>query len=221
MTTATLATTAVQVHPLKFLGLRTWLDGRPLLDTMEPYRQQILTDGLFALRDDGPPQYMRVLTGRAKKNAKTTDAVLAALYKLLAWKASGHKGNQVYFVASDLGQANDDLDLCKKLIAGNPVLAHELELYRNVVHRKDGRGFVDILPAGDAPGLHGKTYLFLVVDELQRRKIIASWKPWNSTAPDPMRNSGSRAMRPSRRRRAFRSTTCSNSMTRSLTLGST
>src|SRR5262245_40559238 len=94
-----------QVHPLKFFGLMTWIDGRPLLEVMEPYRQQILTEALHTFRPDGSPQYKRVLTGRAKKNSKTSDAVLVALYRLLAWVPAGHKGNQVYFVASDLAQA--------------------------------------------------------------------------------------------------------------------
>ena len=159
-----------QLDPLKFFNLCRWLDRRPLLTVMEPYRQTILHDALYAFREDGAPQYKRVLTGRAKKNSKTSDAVWAALYKLLAWKAAGQKGNQIYFVASDLGQANDALDLCKKLIAVTPILAHEVDVYRNVVHRKDGQGFIEILPSGDALGLHGKTYLFLVVSELHTQK---------------------------------------------------
>lgn len=162
-----------QVSPLRFFELLVWIDGRPLLDVMEPYRQQILMEALFTFRDDGSPLYRRVLTGRGKKNSKTSDAVLAALYKLLAWKAAGRAGNQVFFVASDLGQANDDLDLCKKLIRCNPVLEAELVIQRNVIERKDGQGFVEILPAGDAPGLHGKTYLFLVVDELHTQRTYA------------------------------------------------
>jgi hypothetical protein len=161
---------AEQVDPLKFFALLKWIDGRPLLDVMEPYRQAILREALYTFRPDGAPQYKRVLTGRAKKNSKTTDAVLAALYKLLAWKSAGHKGNQVFFVASDLGQANDALDLCKKLIAVNPVLGHELEVYRNMIQRQDCKGFVEILPAGDALGLHGKTYLLYVHSELHTQK---------------------------------------------------
>lgn len=160
----------VQVDPMEFLGLLTWIDGRPLLDVMEPYRQKILTEALFTLRPDGAPLYRRVLTGRAKKNFKTCDAVLAALYKCLVWKPAGHKQNQVYFVASDLAQAADDLDLTKLLIRRNPMLQAELTIKSNIVERKDGKGFIEILPARDAQGLHGKTYLFLVVDELHTQK---------------------------------------------------
>ena len=159
-----------QVSPLHFLSLLRWLDGQPLLDVMEPYRQTILTEALSAVRSDGAPLYRRVLTGRAKKNSKTTDAVLSGLYKLLAWHSAGRKGNQIYFVASDLGQAADDLDLCKKLIRCNPVLDREVLIKQNIIERLDGQGFLEILPAGDAQGLHGKTYLFLVVDELHTQK---------------------------------------------------
>lgn len=159
-----------QVHPLKFYGLLNWLDGRPLLDVMEPYRQRIHSEFLYTFRADGSPLYKRGLKGRGKKNSKTTDEVLAGLYKLMCWKAAGSAGNQVFFVASDMGQANDDLDLCKKLIRCNPLLQAELTLRSNVIERNDGKGFIEILPAGDAAGLHGKTYLLLVVDELHTQK---------------------------------------------------
>lgn len=160
-----------QIHPLAFLRHLLWVDGHtPLIDTIEPYRQDIFTTALFTFRADGQPQYKRVLTGRAKKTFKTTDAVLAALYKLFAWQAAGGKGNQVYFVASDLGQANDDLDLAKKLVRQNPMLADAVLIKSNIIELKDGTGFIEILPAKDAQGLHGKTYLFLVVDELHTQK---------------------------------------------------
>jgi Phage Terminase len=160
----------VQVDPLEFFGLLTWIDGRPLLDVMEAYRQTILREALFTFREDGAPHYRRVLTGRGKKNSKTTDAVLAALYKCLVWQSAGAKQNQCYYVASDLAQANDDLELTKLLIRRNPVLSAELTLKANIVERKDGQGFIEILPARDAVGLHGKTYLFLVVDEFHAQR---------------------------------------------------
>lgn len=159
-----------QIDPLEFYALLNWIDGRPLLNVMEAYRQEIHRTALYTFRPDGSPQYRRTLTGRAKKNSKTTDAVLAGLYKCLIWKSIGGRGNQVYFVASDLGQANDDLDLCKLIIRRNPMLDAELIAKSNVIERRDGEGFIEILPAGDAPGLHGKTYLFLVVDELHTQK---------------------------------------------------
>lgn len=159
-----------QVDPLTFYDMLSWIDGRPLPEVMEPYRREIHRQGLYTFRSDGSPQYRRVLTGRAKKNSKTTDSVLAGLYKLLMWRAEGGRGNQVYFVASDLGQANDDLELCKLIVRRNPVLDEELTIKSNLIERKDGEGFIEILPAGDALGLHGKTYLFLVVDELHTQK---------------------------------------------------
>jgi hypothetical protein len=159
-----------QVHPREFFAHLNWIDGRPLLDVMEPYRQKIHSDALFTFREDGSPLYRRVLTGRGKKNSKTTDAVLAALYKCLVWKSAGQKDNQCYYVASDLAQANDDLELTKLLIRRNPLLDAELVMRANIVERKDGRGFIEILPARDAQGLHGKTYVLLVVDELHTQK---------------------------------------------------
>lgn len=162
-----------QIAPLEFFKILKWLDGRPLLEVAEAYRQRILTEALYTFRLDGSPLYRRVLTGRAKKNSKTSDAVLAALYKCLVWKAHGGKGNEIYFLASDLAQANDDLDLTKKIVRRNPVLDAELTIKSNVIERRDGKGFIEILPAGDAAGLHGKTYLFLVLDELHTQKTYS------------------------------------------------
>lgn len=177
-----------QIDPLTFFAHLHWIDGRPLLEVMEEYRRRILSEALYTFRPDGAPLYRRVLTGRAKKNSKTSDAVLAALYKLLVWKSAGKQGNETFFVASDLGQANDDLDLAKKLVRMNPVLAEEVTIKANVIERKDGRGFLEILPAGDAAGLHGKTYLFLVVDELhtQRDYRVLEALELDRTRPDAM-----------------------------------
>jgi hypothetical protein len=97
---------------------------------------------------------------------KTLMLVLIGVYKLLAWRPAGSKGNQCYFIASDLGQANDDLELTKIVIRCNPVLADEVILKSNVIERRDGKGFLEILPAQDVAGLHGKTYLWKGHDEL-------------------------------------------------------
>ncbi|NOS83158.1 MAG: hypothetical protein HOP32_16410 [Nitrospira sp.] len=175
-----------QVDPLDLYKHLKWIDGRPLLDVMEPYRRVILRQGLYSFRPDGSPLYRRVLTGRGKKNSKTTDAVLAALYKCLVWKSAGQQDNQCYYVASDLAQANDDLELTKLLIRRNPVLSAELVMRSNIVERRDGKGFIEILPARDAQGLHGKTYLFLVVDELhtQRTYDLLTALEIDRTRPD-------------------------------------
>ncbi len=159
-----------QIHPLKFLGLLNWIDGRPLLDVLPAFWQTLIAEALYTFRPDGSPQFNRMLWGMAKKNMKTLMLVLAGLYKLNAWQAAGQKGNQCYFVASDLGQANDDLDLAKKLIRCNPILEQEVVLKQNVIERRDGHGFLEILPAGDAAGLHGKTYLWKGHDELHTQK---------------------------------------------------
>ena len=86
----------VQTDPDKFWEHLSWIDGRPLQTVMEPYRRAILRQGLFSFRPDGSPQYRRVLMGRSKKSSKSSDAVLASLYKLLLWKPEGHKGNECF-----------------------------------------------------------------------------------------------------------------------------
>jgi hypothetical protein len=62
-----------RVTSLAFFSRLYWLDGRPLLDTIEPYRRHLLSTALDTHRPDGVPAYNFVLVGRAKKNWKTTD----------------------------------------------------------------------------------------------------------------------------------------------------
>jgi hypothetical protein len=146
-----------------------WIDRRPLV--IEPYRQRIFAGALDARDAQGRPRYNLALMGRAKKNWKSADLVLAALYRLLAWDSAG--GNQCYILANDEGQAADDLALAVKLIRANPVLREACTIKQKEIVRKDGRGFLLILPAKDVAGTHGKTYCFAGFDE------IHGYRDWN------------------------------------------
>jgi phage terminase large subunit-like protein len=169
-------------HPLTFFDHLRWLNGRPLLDTIEPYRQTILGDALFSFDETGRPRFNFVLCGRAKKNWKTTDLILAALYRWLVWPSD--KGNDAYILANDEGQAADDLTLAKKLIAANPILAQEVVVNAKLIERKDGKGKLQILPARDVAGQHGKTYVFCGFDEIHAYR---SYDLFEALAPDPTR----------------------------------
>lgn len=170
-----------QTNPLKFFSLLKWIDGRPLMEVIEPYRQKIFTETLFTL-EAGNPRYNLALTGRAKKNWKSADLVLAALYRLLIWESP--LGHQCYILANDEGQANDDLTLAKSLIKVNPILQSRLSIKVKTIERKDGEGFLQILPAGDVSGSHGKTYLFCGFDELHGHR---DWGLLEAMQLDPHR----------------------------------
>ena len=170
-------------HPLDFFSHLVWIDGRPLLDTIEPYRRGIFESVLWTFDEDGNPQINMAVNGRAKKNWKTSDLILAALYRFLAWPTD--KGNDCYILANDEGQAADDLTLAKKLIAANPILAQELVVKDKVIERKDGKGKLQILPARDIAGQHGKTYIFCGFDEIHGYR---SHDLFEALAPDPTRH---------------------------------
>lgn len=183
-----------QMSPLQFFKLLRWIDGSPLLDIVEPYRQKIFTEGLYSFDAAGRLVYNLILCGRAKKNWKTADLVLAALYKLLCWQSVA--GNQCYILANDEDQADDDLSLAKKLVEArdpktlwlkplNRILNDELVIKQKVIERRDGRGFLEILPAGDVVGSHGKTYLFAGFDEIHGYK---TWDILEALAHDPTRH---------------------------------
>ena len=169
-------------HPFQFFSGLRWLDGRPLMDTIEPYRQRLFEQALYTFGPGGWPQYNRVLSGRAKKNFKTADLTLAALYRFLAWPSAA--GNDCFVIANDEEQAGDDLALAKKLIAVNPDLAAEVQVYSKEIARIDGMGSLKILPAQDVLGLHGKTFLFLGFDEIHGYR---SYDLFEALSPDPSR----------------------------------
>jgi hypothetical protein len=171
-----------QVHPFKFFSLLYWLDGRPLLDVIEPYRQQIFDKALYSFTEDGRPEFNLILTGRAKKNWKSADLIFVALYRLLAWESEG--GNQCYILANDEDQAGDNLELAKKLVRVNPMVADAVKVNQKLIERKDGEGFIEILPAGDVIGSHGKTYLFAGFDEIHGYR---TWDIFEALALDPSR----------------------------------
>lgn len=174
-----------------------WIDKRPLLSTIEPYRLRnftaFLDGGLFNVG----------LFGRAKKNWKSADAMIAALRAVSEdWPA----GSQVYILANDAAQARDNLVLLEKIVRANPLLRERLTLRKNVIERKDGRGFVEVLPAQDVTGSHGKTFRLVIFDEIQGYR---DWDLFEALAFDPTRrrNGGSPATPRSSIGRAYRCTT--------------
>jgi hypothetical protein len=168
-------------HPLDFFARLNWLDGRPLLDTIEPYRQAIFEKVLYTF-DGDRPLYNLAVCGRAKKNWKTADLILAALYRLLVWPSP--QGNDCFILANDEGQAADDLDLAKKLVTANPIVAREVDQRAKEIIRRDGCGRMQILPARDIAGAHGKTYLLVGFDEIHAYR---SHDLFEALAPDPTR----------------------------------
>ncbi len=167
---------------LQFFRRLKWIDGRPLPDVIEPYRHAIFREALDARDERGHPRYNLVLTGRAKKNWKSADLVLAALYRLLAWQSP--QGNQCFLLANDLDQAEDDLELAVKLIKANPPLQAAVTLGAKEIARKDGKGYLLILPAKDVAGSHGGTALFCGFDEIH---AYPDWSLLEAMQLDPFR----------------------------------
>ena len=131
----------------------------------------------------GALRYNLAVLGRAKKNWTSADLVFAALFALLANDSPG--GNQCYILANDEGQANDDLALAKGLIAKSPLLKKLLIVKQKVIERRDGHGFLMILPGQFAVGEHGKTYRFVGFDEIHGQR---TWDLLEALQPDPTRD---------------------------------
>ncbi len=159
-----------------------WIDGSPLIDTIEPYRREIFTRALDSYGPSGVPICNLVVAGRAKKNWKTSDLILAGLYCFVVRESA--QGNDCWILANDEGQAGDDLSLAKKIIAVNPDLKAEVQILAKEIRRRDGGGTMRILPAGNAVGQHGKTSLFVGFDEIHGYR---DWDLLEALQPDPSR----------------------------------
>jgi hypothetical protein len=171
------------ISPLDFFGRLRWIDGRPLMDTIEEYRRRLFLRALFEFRSDGSPRYNSVLSGRAKKNWKSADLVLAGLYKLLI--PESHGGNDGFILGNDEDQADQDLSLAKKLITANAEeVGSEVDVFATEIRRRDGKGALQILPARNAIGQHGKTATFIGYDEIHG---FRTWDLFEALAPDPTR----------------------------------
>jgi len=163
-----------RITSLKFFGKLKWIDGRPLV--IEPYRQRIFSGALDTYNSDGTRKHNMVLAGRGKKNWKTADLILAALYHLIVL------GGECYILAFDEDQAGDDLSLAKKIIKANPILANAVRIKRKEIERKDGEGLLRILPGQDVHGTHGKTFKFAGFDEIHTYR---DWDLFEALQPDP------------------------------------
>src|SRR6516225_4629964 len=109
---------------LQFYGHLKWLDGTPLLDHIEQYRREVFGKALDSFDANGRPLYSMVVSGRAKKNWKSCDLILAALFVLVIRRSV--QGSDGLILANDSGQAADDLALAKKLVGCNADLAAEI-----------------------------------------------------------------------------------------------
>lgn len=167
---------------LDFLRRLRWLDGSPLLPRVEAYRRRNF-ERFFDERDEtGRPWFNLGVFGRAKKNFKTSDEILAAFFAMLTDSVGG---SQVYLIANDEDQAGAALTLAKKLAKANPETLGEdvTRVKANVIERRDGEGFIEVLPK-DAVGSHGLTYRLLCVDELHGHR---DWDVLEALALDPTR----------------------------------
>jgi hypothetical protein len=168
--------------PLEFFSQLKWIDGRPLLDTIEEYRRRLFMAALYEFGADGvTPRYNMVVAGRAKKNWKSADLGLAGLYKLLIPEST--QGNDGFILANDEDQADQDLSLIKKLVWANArEIGSEVDVLTSEIRRCDGKGSLMILPARNVTGQHGKTAAFIGYDEIHGYR---TYDLFEALAPDP------------------------------------
>ena len=171
------------ISSLTFFSTLKWIDGQALV--IEPYRQRIFSEVLDRYRFDGIPHYNFALCGRGKKNHKSADLILAGLFVLLCRESP--QGSDVLIVANDEAQAGQDLDLAKKLVRINGLddpVDGELEILDKEIKRRDNAGSMQIVPAKNVAGQHGRTAAFIGFDEIWAYRDHSLFE---ALAPDPTR----------------------------------
>lgn len=129
-----------------------------------------LTETLYTFGEGSTPHYKLALTGRGKKNWKSADHILTALYRFLAWESP--QGNDCFLLENDEGQAGDDLKLLKKVIAVNPMLDREVIVKQKEIERAESRTRWCAWRWTDV-AFNGKLYL---------RRLHLVQTPWFSTS---------------------------------------
>ena len=87
---------------LEFFGRLRWIDGRPLLDTIEPYRRELFTKALDTFEPDGRPH----LTWWFVAGQKELEIVRPGFGRAVQAVNSQITARQSFFIlANDEGQA--------------------------------------------------------------------------------------------------------------------
>jgi len=150
------------------------------MDTIEPYGSASLRRcSTRSIRTASRHTTWRCAGG--EENWKTSDLIFASIYRLLAWPSE--KGNDCYILANDEEQAGD-IWVGKEDNRDEFRPGQEVQVLQKEIVRKDGRGKLQILPARDAVGQHGKTYLMAAFDEIHGYR---SHDLFEALAPDPTR----------------------------------
>ena len=172
-----------------------WIDERPLVECIKPYRQRLFAQ-FFDEQDAGCVRFNLGLFGRAKKNWKSADLALADFIASSAshqwvtraiatfWRTTPNRPGR-----SVIGE---------KTRESNGVLQASLTLNRQ--HRTEGRArlFLTVLPAQDVVGTHGKSYrLYRGTTRFTATVHGTSWKRCSPILTGRMRRSGLRVTRPS------------------------
>lgn len=161
-----------RVEIIKFLeDLFILEDGKPIkLEAWQ--KEKILKPVFYDLDSAGRRKINQCLVGMCKKNGKSTLAAGVAAYGLLG---DGEPEPEIYGCAGDKDQAKIIFNQTAKAFRRSESLYKEVNIYKDVIERKDGRGFYRVLSA-DAPSAHGLNPHFVLWDELWNQRNYDLWE---------------------------------------------
>lgn len=134
--------------------------------------EKIVNPIYYALRPDGMRRHNLALIGLPKKNGKSELAGLVASYHLLG---DGELEPEVYGTAGSKDQAKIVFGRTKRAIQRSPILLNEVNVYSDVIERRDGQGYYRVL-SSDAPIQHGLNPSCVIFDELWNQRTYDLWE---------------------------------------------
>ena len=159
------------------------LEGHPL-ELDEWQKERIIRPLFDTRRPDGRRRYKQALVFLPRKNGKSTLICAVALFMGFADKEPGAK---IVIAARDKDQANELLEIAKKMIRKNSELQKRATITKDkiITHR---RAEISIIAADDLGNL-GPNYSTIIIDELlaqKNRKLIEALIPSQIARSEPL-----------------------------------
>lgn len=157
----------------KYFKLHILEDGRTLADALEPWQKKKIIDPIFYDLDrHGHRKINLAVVYLPKKNYKSTMGSGIAGYGLLA---DGEPEPEIYGTAGSKDQARIIFNQTAKAFQRSPILLNQVDIYRDVIERKDKKGFYRVL-SSDAPLQHGLNPHFVIWDEIWNQPNYGLWE---------------------------------------------
>jgi phage terminase large subunit-like protein len=139
--------------------------------TLQPWQRELIAQMFGTKRADGSRRYRRAYLELPRKSGKSTIAAGIALLLLLA---DNEPGAEIYSAAADKEQARIVFEQAKTFVEQSPLLASEVQVFRNYLYAPRSRSIYKAISA-DAYTKHGFNSHGVIFDELHAQPSRELW----------------------------------------------